>query len=266
MDIEAIGNLIRHAQISAQISSCIMSIQAFKKPASETVRTIRRIEEQLQSLLCSLPERLRVACSSDTDLSAASVKIGACYLHCAIHGSLMATHMILFYPWMSLRFEKETDPDYHNLLASSAETIAHSARQIILILRSVNVNIATPAWLCFYYAMYAHINLFVYILKNPQNRLAQSDLSMLDISAGHFGYLDRVSLSTIAFHFPRDSVALAARTVRANRAKTSSEPSRAGLAALGIETGAAPTPVPPHDSTADSEDLVHLQTTEVRLD
>lgn len=53
------------------------------------------------------------------------------------------------------------------------------------------------------------INLFVYILKNPLAPSAASDLSLLDVVVGHFGYLQFISSSQHVFPFPREIAAYA---------------------------------------------------------
>lgn len=267
MDVDAIRFLIHHAQISAQISSRIMSVKAFKQAPFETVNAMDDIDSQLRTLLGSLPAHLRIACLPKKEFPETIPTIGACYLHCAIHGSLMATHMNLFYPWMSLRFGKDTDSQYRDRIVWSAEAIAQAARQIILLLRAINTDVSTPAWLSFYYPMYAHINLFVYTLQYPNNILAQSDLALLDISAGHFGHLEHITSSTIAFHFPRDSVALASKFVRFTRTEKPTDTAvheRAGLAAYGIETGGANSPVRPSSPATASMDPNPGNVVEVR--
>ena len=245
IDVEAVTLLIKHAQISAQISSRIMSVKAFKQSPVEAVKTVHEIHGQLYDLLNSLPPHLQVHSSSKREFPMTSEDICVMYLHCAIYGSLMATHMIFFYPWISIRFGKDSDPRYQNQVTASAETIAHAARQVILVLRSVNADVAIPAWLTFYYPMYAHINLFVHTLRYPHKPAAWSDLALLDICAGHFGHMEHITSSTISFHFPRDSAALAAKSVRLNRGKDLDESASYDTPdprVIGMETGAVNSP------------------------
>lgn len=60
--------------------------------------------------------------------------------------------------------------------------------------------------------MRAFINLFVYVIENPQMPSVQSDLALLDVAAGYFGQMEFVTGSKISFPFARDIAALA-RTV-----------------------------------------------------
>ena len=57
--------------------------------------------------------------------------------------------------------------------------------------------------------MRAFINLFVYVIENPQLPSALSDLSLLDVAAGYFGQMEFVTGSKISFPFARDIAALA---------------------------------------------------------
>ena len=267
INIEAVTYLVKHAQISARISSRIMSVKAFKQSPTEAARTVDEIHDQLMDLLNCLPTHLRVPYSPKREFPPMPQRIGTLYLHCGIYGSLLATHMIFFYPWMSACFGRDPDPRFRNQIRSSAEVIAHAARQIILVLRSVVSDVAAPAWLCFYYSMYAHINLFVHTLKYPQKATALSDLALLDICAGHFAHVEHITSSTIAFHFPRDSAALAARIVRATRSKDTGDVARYNTphpATIGLETGGDNCPDGPFNAL--DESLLHFSydRTEVR--
>lgn len=127
----------------------------------------------------------------------------------------MASHIIFFYPWVSVRFGSESDPAVRDQVVHSAETVAYAARQTILVLRSITTDAAIPHWLAFYFPIYAHTNLLVYILMNPSRPTATADLALLDICAGHFGHVEHVTNTEISFHFPRDSAALCSKIVRA---------------------------------------------------
>ena len=196
-----------------------MSVKAFKQSAVEAVKTVHDIHDQLEQLLHSLPQDLRVGTQFRQDHLSKPRQILSIYLHFAIYGSLMATHIIFFYPWISVRFGTESNPTFQKQVTSSATTIAKAARQIILVLRGLPVDVAVPSCLAFYYPMYAHINLFVYTLRHPSSTTALSDLSLLDICAGHFGHIEHLTSMKVSFHFPRESTALATRTVKAAKGK-----------------------------------------------
>ena len=219
VDVRVFTLMIQHAQISARISSRIMSVKAFKQPPRQTIETANDIQRQLQHLLSSVPQDLRVETSLRNESSTGPRRIHSIYLHFAIHGSLMATNIVFFYPWISKHFGTESDPEFRSLAAKSAETIANAARQIMLVLRSLTVDAAVPAWLAFYYPMYAHINLFIFSLQYPSLSTSALDLALLDICAGHFGHVEQVTSSEIAFHFPRESAALGARFVKSAKGK-----------------------------------------------
>lgn len=68
--------------------------------------------------------------------------------------------------------------------------------------------------LVFYYPMVGLINLFLNILKNPSALTAASDVAVLDIVVGHFGHLEVLTSSELAYPFAREVAALAYKTVR----------------------------------------------------
>ena len=74
----------------------------------------------------------------------------------------------------------------------------------------------------FSYPMFALINLFVFILKNPASPLIHSDLALLDMVAGHFGHMEFLTSSLLSFPFARETASLARSSVL-RAARTSSE-------------------------------------------
>jgi hypothetical protein len=62
--------------------------------------------------------------------------------------------------------------------------------------------------------MLAVINLFVYILKNPESATVQSDMAHLDLAAGHFAKVRFLTASQVSFEFPREIIGLASKVVR----------------------------------------------------
>lgn len=58
------------------------------------------------------------------------------------------------------------------------------------------------------------INLFVSILSNPSSAVAQSDVALLDIAAGHFAHLEFMTHSELTFPFTREVAAMARATVK----------------------------------------------------
>lgn len=58
------------------------------------------------------------------------------------------------------------------------------------------------------------INLFIFILKHPTLPSTQSDIALLDVATGHFGHMEDVTSSELAFPFTREAAALARQTVK----------------------------------------------------
>ena len=53
------------------------------------------------------------------------------------------------------------------------------------------------------------INLFVFILKHPTRPSVSSDLGLLQLAAGYFGYLDYATSAMKSFSFIKDIVQIA---------------------------------------------------------
>jgi hypothetical protein len=71
----------------------------------------------------------------------------------------------------------------------------------------------------FYYPMVGFINMFISVLKLPGLPSAQSDVALLDVVAGHFGHMDFITSSELAFPFTTEVAALARATVKKAKSK-----------------------------------------------
>lgn len=219
IDVNVLTYIIRHAQISTQISSRIMSVRAFNQSVPDLINTVRDVHRQLEELKQSLPPDFQI----DEDVlpnqerQSTSRLTHLVYIRFALYGSIMAAHIPFFYPWIAARLRTaETSAALDEQIALSSAAVAAAAPKIILTLRSLTIDVSVPAWLAFYYPMYAHINMFVQVLKNPKSASAASDLALLDVCAGHFGHVDFVTSSEISFPFAKESASLAYKVVRAH--------------------------------------------------
>jgi hypothetical protein len=222
VDLDCLILTIRHAQISSQITREIMSVKATELPTEQLERTVNRLHNQLKSLLEELPSNLKIGTLARPSPKAHLVPrlIHILYLHFSIYGSFMALHSLFFYPWVSSRFlRQDLNTTLESQIAFSSSTVAEAARKILLAVRMLTTNVTTPRWLALSYPIYAHLNLFVYILRYPTLPTTSADLGLLDVCAGHFGYIDFITSSEISISLPRESVNLAARIVKAARSK-----------------------------------------------
>jgi hypothetical protein len=218
IDVDVLTYIIKHAQISTQISRRIMSVRAFQQSLPNLINTVRDVHRQLEEFKQSLPPDFQI--EEDVlplqDRQSTSRLMHLVYIRFALYGSIMAVHIPFFYPWIAARLRTtETNAALDEQIALSSAAVAAAAPKIILALRSLTIDVSVPAWLAFYYPMYAHINMFVQILKNPNATSAASDLALLDVCAGHFGHIDFVTSSEISFPFAKESASLAYKVVRA---------------------------------------------------
>ncbi|OQU95760.1 Fungal specific transcription factor domain-containing protein [Cladophialophora immunda] len=224
LDVEAFTYLIRHAQISSQISKRLMSVKAFQQPPSTLLETVAELDHQLHEWRDSLPPGLR----PDDRLRSFQASRDARYLptilmHCAYYGSLMAIHTIFAYPWVySTIFGNGRGVVTQDQVIFSSNTVAEAARNIIIIARSLEINGASIQWPTFYYPMIGLINLFIHILKFPSLPSARSDVALLDVAAGYFGHMEFITSSELNFPFARDVATVARQTV--NKASKTDAP------------------------------------------
>ncbi|KEF61156.1 uncharacterized protein A1O9_02721 [Exophiala aquamarina CBS 119918] len=214
IDLQSLSIAAKHAKLHSQISRHLLSFKALSMSTKDLIVAVNQYHDQLSQLLEDMPTPYRIGTLARPPYSNRML-IQLLYLHFSIYGSLMAVHAHFFYPWMISRHTTDVQNDaLEAQIASSAATVADAARKIILALRLVNSNITTPSWLTFYYPIYAVINLFIFLVKNPSLPSAMSDLGLLDVCAGHFGFIEFLTASRVSISLPRDAASAASRIVR----------------------------------------------------
>lgn len=210
---------IRHAKIHSQISRQLLSFKALSMPVDELILAVTNFHGQLRQLLEEMPTKFKIG-TLTTPPHSPRLLSHILYLHFSIYGSLMAVHAHFFYPWLTSRFTiQASNATLEDQMTCSSAVVAEAARKIILALRLVNTNVTTPSWLAFYYPVYALINLFIYVLRYPTLPTAAADLGLLDVCAGHFGFIEFLSASAVSISLPREAANVASKVVRAARAK-----------------------------------------------
>lgn len=212
----------------------VRAMRGFQQNPSNLLSTVNEMHQQLQNFRDSLPPHLRPGTPINQSSEGLSPPrfIHIIYLHFAYYGSLMAAHILLFYPWISSRFQTENSELFQSQISMSSNTVADAARNIILTARYLDVDVASPSWLAFYYPMVGVINLFIFILKYPTLPTAQPDVALLDVVAGHFGHMEFITSSELTFPFPKEVSALAYVTIKKARERV------AGQSDRGFQSGA----------------------------
>jgi hypothetical protein len=220
VNFEATGIAIRLAKTCSRLLREILSTKGRRLPVLELQNLVMEVDRKLKTTLDDLPQGLRFGTLAK--LSDATYPIArrtyALYLHLSIYGSLLAIHAWFSYPWLSARYVGHCpDAVLEAQMALSSAAVAEAARKILLAIRATTSNVATPSWLAFNYPIYAHLGLFVHVLRYPDLPSASADLGILDICAGHFGHIDFMTSSEISVSLPRESVNLAAKVVKASK-------------------------------------------------
>jgi hypothetical protein len=58
----------------------------------------------------------------------------------------MAIHTIFTYPWIAVIFDTDSTTAFRDQVSVSTEIVALAARNIILTIRHIDINVASPAW------------------------------------------------------------------------------------------------------------------------
>jgi hypothetical protein len=241
VDVTAFTKIIEHTRILSLICRRILSVEAFQPSPTELVRTVNDLHDQLVQFQDSIPFELQFgAHNHPSEVFQQSPRfVPVFYIHFALYGSLMAIHLLFFSPWIVASFRPENQAEFNAQIARSSNIVAETARDIICAVRTFRPTVAVPAWLAVYYPLYAHINLFVHLLQQPQHPDSRSDLALLDVCAGHFGHMEIVTSFTVSFPFVREAAALAGKMVKE---ATSTKPRSTGRGSTrdGVTRGATP--------------------------
>ncbi|RVX72408.1 hypothetical protein B0A52_03596 [Exophiala mesophila] len=204
----------QHAQICSQISRNLLSARSLQLSTPELISTVNHFHQKLMKLLDEIPDELKIGTLARPDHPTPHL-IHLLYLHFSIYGSLMVVHTHFFYPWMSSRLNATgAEAAMEGQIRISSTVVAEAARKIILAVRLVTTTVATPSWLAFYYPIYAHINLFIYMLKFPHLSTTAADLGLLDVCAGHFGHIDYLTSAHISISLPRETATLTSKFIK----------------------------------------------------
>ncbi|OAL50323.1 hypothetical protein IQ07DRAFT_587004 [Pyrenochaeta sp. DS3sAY3a] len=211
--------LITHGRLSSQIARNLTSVKSSRTQPDILAQRARKLEAELSVWFDSLPTDLRPGVPFSPATASGPSLYHALYLHFAYYGSLVAIHSIFAYPWyFSTRWVSEGQI-VNQQVSTSTTTLIEASRQIVLAVKYIDARRPWPAWLVFFYPVVGFINIFIYILKFPNSATVTSDLALMDIVAGHFGYLEYYSTSQLSFPFVGEMTSIARAAVKKSREK-----------------------------------------------
>jgi hypothetical protein len=211
---------VQHARIRSQISKRFSS-KSVTASLDELTEVVNQFDEQLNQLLDGMPPELRIDRFTKSSYPTRRL-VNILYLHFSVYESLIAVHVHFFYPWLTSRLASEgRDAQLEARIAYSSTTVAEASRNIILALRLVDSDVAIPSWLAYDFPVYAATNLFIYVLKYPTKSTCTADLALLDMCAGHFGYMDFLTSHKVFTSLPREVAKIACKAVKEAKANMS---------------------------------------------
>jgi hypothetical protein len=147
VDVALFTSIIKHAQISSQISRRLGSVRALQGISSQLIETIDDLSKQLQRWYDDLPAYQKLKVGRNTAPTPSTTRFDyLMYLHTAYHGSLMSIHTIFSYPWVGAIFGNEKSPAFRAQTLSSTRELAEAARNIILTTKYLGIDGASPHW------------------------------------------------------------------------------------------------------------------------
>lgn len=215
-----------------------------KQNACETLDTLIDLEKKLTHWNASVPVNSSASSSPSAVVSNGLPMSHNIFFQFTYHGSLIAIHAPFAYPWNRRGHHPEHDRVVMAQRLRSAEVVADSARSIIKATQRMQLSAASHLWyeklesprkyksnplfrLTFFYPLVGLINLFIYVIQNPRSPTAQSDIALMDVIVGHFGFLGYITGAEVTSAFPRKVVSVARGVV--DRASSNASTNQAPL-------------------------------------
>ncbi|KIW30212.1 uncharacterized protein PV07_05971 [Cladophialophora immunda] len=181
---------IQHAKMLSEIMQGWGCKRLFDVSAEKCHHTFQHLDRKLEDWRESLPDFAKVRKrNSRLEVPRDWNPHAVTYLQCAYNAVLMEIHFPLVCPWMSQLLGAEASPATKDQAIHSSALVAEAARNVILTSNTGSINASTPSWQMFHLPTMAAMSLFMHVLKEPSSPSASSDIALLDMLSGHFGYL-----------------------------------------------------------------------------
>lgn len=144
---EVFRRVVFHGQISSSVIKKLTTAKARQQSASKTIKTVKSLDNRLREWWADIPSELRPgSCLKISGLPTGIQVEHLAFLFLAYHGTLATIHSMLAWPWNIPGLEKGADETICEQIDASRTIIADSSRNIILAMKSINVNAEAPGW------------------------------------------------------------------------------------------------------------------------
>ncbi|VUC32619.1 unnamed protein product [Clonostachys rosea] len=213
--MEFVKQTISLARLSSSVTKRLSVVKATREAPDALLTTVHELDQKLKMWREGLDPTFRKQPPFRTHFLPQSTQVAhMLYLHYTYHALLIAVHGVFCYPWNRPDLQSSEKPEIKAQVQRSTEAVAESSRQIIVAVQHVEITAALPVWLTFYFPLVGLINMFVCVLKDPLSPSTASNLSLMDIVVGHFGYVEFLSSSKLDLSFPREVASYARNLVK----------------------------------------------------
>ncbi|CAG9988756.1 unnamed protein product [Clonostachys byssicola] len=213
--MEFVKQTICIARLSSSITKRLSAVKAMRDSPDVLLTTVHDLDHKLKMWREGLDPTFQRQPPFRTHSLPQSTQVAhMLYLHYTYHALLIAVHGVFCYPWNRPDLQNNEKPEIKAQVQRSTEVVAESSRQIIIAVQHVEITAALPVWLTFYFPLVGLINMFVCVLKNPLSPSTPSNLALMDIVVGHFGYVEFLSSSKLDLSFPREVASYARNLVK----------------------------------------------------
>ncbi|KAK4939633.1 hypothetical protein LTR10_020133 [Elasticomyces elasticus] len=209
VNVEYFNILIRLARLSSLVSKRLSTVRAFQQGPESVVRSVAELDEQLDALRNSIDPTISNSTETETSLLSSSMTLQQIsYLRSTLFSLTLDMHTSLTYPWSRSMLGLTPCATLRDQVNRSTQIVAETCRKAILASDHVQFDAGTPVPL-FFGPIHALINLFLYILQDPQRPGVQSDLALMDMGAGYFARVQFLTDSEVSVSFAREMASLA---------------------------------------------------------
>ncbi|KAH8807431.1 hypothetical protein F5884DRAFT_899829 [Xylogone sp. PMI_703] len=218
---------ISHARILSMALKKLSIPRIFHRSTDAIIRAVNELHAEAQDLLESTPtEYIPTPVSRGTQH--AEKPIDVLYTQMNYWGLLCHIHSVFLYPWindtivsMSVGVGTDTGGSIENTqsernakeemkqrlkdqVMASSLALAETSRNIILATEYIHLDATSCKDPALFFPFLAVNNIFLHILKFPKLNTVRSDISLLEVAAGHFRWVECATNSRCMFPFMKE--------------------------------------------------------------
>jgi Fungal specific transcription factor domain len=194
---ELLLNLVRFTHICSKIKTRLYSATALNKDVKQLLHVRDALCQDLSNWRDQIPA-IYLAKSTPFRISSLpphTKPVRAVLLRIAYQYALCTIHRRFFSLFAKCARTETGSLGYHQ----SDSEFLKAARELILLLDQVEMDVDAPNWFFAYQLLTAVVPLFIYVVANPLDPSAKDDIALMNVATGVFGRLEFITSGDFAF-------------------------------------------------------------------